>query len=178
VATDVPGVECYNHTPGQAIPCQCGRFYCATTCDPPRWFSYNQSESQPLISKWRFLNRVDNLASPDFNTLLCNWLWVEEDMPAEEIHFIQLKYLDNPTFDPILDPNRFLATIDVYFRSDLLIVTQYRATKRFGGITTCIPRNHTWGTLVADWVKIHGLPGSTPPVGFQTYLPVFCLPGV
>lgn len=175
MGTDVPGVECYNHVPGHAVPCQCGRFYCATTCDPPRWFSYNQSQPQSPGGNWNWLNLVDYLPSPSVSTLSCNWQFYEVDLVTEEIHWIQIAYVDNPTYP--VDPNRFLARIEVFFRAPPFAPVAFKEEKLFGPVGVCIPRSHTWGTTAGGWIQTLGSPGEPAPIGFQTYLPVFCLPG-
>lgn len=177
MGTDVPGVECYNHTAGHAIPCQCGKFYSGTDCDPPRWFSYNQSVPQSPGGNWNWLNLVDYLESSKVSTVFCSWQFYDIDLVTEELHWIRIGYEDNPDFDPVLSPNRFLCTIGVLFRAPPFLPVAFERKILFSPVGVHIPRNFTWGTLVSQWVQTAGSPGEPPPAGFQTYIPAFCMPG-
>lgn len=176
MATDVPGIECVNHTPGPPVPCECGRFYRNTYCDPPRWWSYNQSVSQPPSSIWAWLNSLDYI--PTFKNVPnnCRWLFYDANLVTGEIHSIGLAFDDNPDYDPLIPTHRFVCTIGLLYREPPAPPVGFEAKKPFDLSGPGVPRSHTFGTVPADWTKISGEPEDQPPIGFQLYIPAFCIP--
>lgn len=171
MGTDVPGVECYNHTRGPGPPCQCNRFYEATTCSPPSFFDFTSFPSQ-LPGEWEWLDDVDTLTTQK-DTLDCVWLWEENNLPLLKTA-ISLFYEDNPGYSPGVDDFQFIRRIRVEIVTGLGPTVAYKQEQKFGLIAVPIPRNFTWGTIAGSWLHVEGNPSIPPPTGTQTYIPAVC----
>lgn len=168
----IPGWECYNHRRGPAVQCVCSRYF-AGYCDPVRFYNFFFSQAQGNV-QFNWLNNNEWLSVRPVTTGDCEFLWDTNGF-AVPIN-LRLNLIDNPDFNPPVDPNPFLLDVAAKY-NDIFTVSNWRTSQGFGDPNKP-PRNQVWTFSSPVWIAGGAnTPNALPPVGPFTFTPRLCQPG-